>query len=310
MNYNLTLKSAPSIEPLTLAEVKNYLRLSDGSCNGIETNQSIKPSTYTPGTANGATVEVLGNSATVVLNTGTLTTGSTLDVTIQESNDGATWSTYQSFTQVTSANDDQTFVKEYAGSMRYVRAVGVTAVANANYSVDVILSEQDTSEDSYLTGLIIAARKWCEKYQNRAYITQNWEMSFDDFDEEVIEIPKGCLQDIVSIKYADADGDETTLTKNTNYVFSKRGILGRVTPAYGTCWPSFTPYPLDAVVIEFKCGYGDTEASVPETVRQAMYLLISHWYNNRALVSLGMSVSDEIKFTLSALLWQDRIVSV
>ena len=36
----------------------------------------------------------------------------------------------------------------------------------------------DTSEDDDLRSIIIAAREYCEGFQNRAYITQVWQQSF------------------------------------------------------------------------------------------------------------------------------------
>ena len=168
--------------------------------------------------------------------------------------------------------------------------------------------EEYATEDAYLTSLITAAREYCEDFQNRAYITQVWEMAMPYFPGE-IEIPKGKLQSIGSITYKNSAGVTATLTANTEYVVSARGILGRVVPAYGKAWPSFVPFPLDAVIITFTCGYG-AASDVPEKVIQAMKLLISHWFNNRVPVDQALGSAKEVEFTISALLWQDRIVSL
>ena len=48
---------------------------------------------------------------------------------------------------------------------------------------------------------------------------------------------------------------------------------------------------------------------VPEKAKQAIKLLCGHWYENRESVLVG-SISKQLEFTLTALLWQDRIVSV
>jgi uncharacterized phiE125 gp8 family phage protein len=161
-------------------------------------------------------------------------------------------------------------------------------------------------DDIYIYSLIVAARKYCENFQNRAYITQTWELSLEDWPSEVIELPKGNLQSITSVIYKDSTGVSTTIS-TSDYVVSTRGIVGRVTPAYGKLWPTFTPYPLDPIVIKFVCGYGTAE-DVPDTIKQAMYLLISHWWENRIPVSQTNQTSSEIAFTVSALLWQERII--
>jgi uncharacterized phiE125 gp8 family phage protein len=186
--------------------------------------------------------------------------------------------------------------------------VAVLAIANGDYSVNIVLDPADVSEDTYLTSLITAARQYCEEYQNRAYITQTWEMSLQYFLNYEIEVPKGKLQTIDSITYKNSAGIVATLAENTGYVYSTRGVVGRITPPYGKWYPTFTPFPLDAIIITFTCGYGDA-VDVPERVKQAMKLLISHWYENRVIMS-DTKVAQDVRFTLEALLWIDRIVVI
>jgi Phage QLRG family, putative DNA packaging. len=90
-------------------------------------------------------------------------------------------------------------------------------------------------------------------------------------------------------------------------VVSPLGVLGRLSPPYAQPWPPFVPFPLDAVVIEFTCGYGDIAESVPQKVKQAMNLLVSHWYENRVPLSETGQAPGEISFAVSALLQMDRI---
>jgi len=166
----------------------------------------------------------------------------------------------------------------------------------------------DADEDSYLSSVIIAAREWCEGYQRRAYITQTWEMSLDYWPEEnIIEIPKGSLQTINLVKYKNSLGVEIALTENVDFIYSARGILGRLSPCFVKYWPTFTPYPLDAIVIEFTCGYGNTVDKIPRKVIHAMKLLVSHWYENRVPLNNMRSIPTELDFTVSALLGMERI---
>lgn len=310
LSYSLTLKTPPTSEPISLAEIKDYLKISDyaDTSAGLTIAESILIATRTPGTVNGLSVDVLGYAVTVEMNVGTVFAGGTLDVKIQESNDDATWVDWYSFAQITPANDNQTLKAVYTGDNKYIRVVGVLAVANADYAANVILNQGYTAEDTYLTSLITAARQYCEDFQGRAYITQTWELALPCFYQE-IEIPKGNLQTVDSITYKDSLGVTTALVADTDYVTSIRGVVGRVVPAYGKIWPWFVPFPLDAVVVTFTCGYG-VAADVPEKVIQAMKLLISHWFTNRTPVDQAMGNAKEIEFTLSALLWMDRLVNV
>jgi len=181
-------------------------------------------------------------------------------------------------------------------------------------------NENDTIEDAYVSSLIIAAREYCESFQNRAYITQTWEMGLPGFPfsrsnplngdkrGSIIEIPKGKLQTINSITYKDASGVVTTLTPEVDYAVSNRGILGRVCPPFGKIFPLVILYPLDPVVVKFTCGYGEDATDVPTRTKQAMLLLISHWYENRLVVNDLRGVNPvEISFAVSSLLSQDKI---
>ncbi|MHB1652344.1 MAG: head-tail connector protein [Desulfitobacteriaceae bacterium] len=170
------------------------------------------------------------------------------------------------------------------------------------------IDEGLVDDDDYIAALITVAREYCEGFQNRAFITQTWQLSFHYWPDYIIDIPRGNLQRIDAITYKNSVGAVTTLIENVNYVVSTRGVFGKVAPVFGMPWPPFVPWPLDAVMIEFTCGYGDTGESVPEKVKQAMKLLITHWYERRTPLPETGQAPSELGFTVSVLLWQDRIV--
>jgi uncharacterized phiE125 gp8 family phage protein len=171
--------------------------------------------------------------------------------------------------------------------------------AKAYLKVDYI------DDDAHITAIIKSARIYCENFQNRAYVTQTWTMYLPWFCK-AIRIPKGNLQSINSVKYKNSDGTEVTLVENVNYIYSKTGIEGVLTTPYGVTWPSFTQYPIDAVAIEFTCGYG-LAAAVPETFKQAILMLISYWYDQK---DISTSISADIQKAVHNLLWQERILAV
>ncbi|GAG91800.1 unnamed protein product, partial [marine sediment metagenome] len=98
------IQTEPTIEPVDLATLKTHLRLDSGSfSDNIDETQSLNPDVYTPATYNGTSVDVLGYTALVVLNSGENQPTGTVDVHIEESDDDAVWTDWATgaFLQVT-----------------------------------------------------------------------------------------------------------------------------------------------------------------------------------------------------------------
>jgi uncharacterized phiE125 gp8 family phage protein len=169
------------------------------------------------------------------------------------------------------------------------------------------------ADDTYITNLIKTARRVCENYANRAFITQTWVKSLTDF-ERVIYLPRPPLISVSSFKYTNSAGTVITLTENTDFVVNKK-----VQPAL-IYFPRWVNAPsLDYVVsysdgypieIEYTCGYGDA-AAVPAEIKQAILLTIGHYYENRedSVVGAGFT-ANKLPMGARALLAMDGIVSI
>jgi len=175
------------------------------------------------------------------------------------------------------------------------------AEAKAHLRVDI------TDDDALITSLITAAREYCEGFQNRAYITQIWKLTLDDFPNMPIKIPKPPLQSVDKIEIKDEDGN-ITVWDPSNYVVDTDSEPGRVLLAPDGLWPSVTLYPANGIQITFTAGYGDASA-VPQRVKQAILLLVAWWYEQRETVVVG-SVVNQAPFAVNALLWPERVVPV
>lgn len=163
-----------------------------------------------------------------------------------------------------------------------------------------IHSRIDNQEEYiYLSELITTAREYCEELQNRAYMLQTWELTLNKFPP-VIELPKPPLYSVESITYKDRDGAETTLDPAT-YAVDNTSFIGKIVPL--TSWPSFTPYPTNAVTVRFVCG----SERVNSRVKHAIMLLAAHWYENREAYGL---MNKEIGVSVSRLLGLDRVIPV
>jgi len=307
----LYLKTAPTIEPVSLLEVKLHCRIDSTSfADDLTSAQSIAPGSHVIAASYslvGTGVDVLGYSALVLFEAGTNGTGGTVDVKVQESDDDATYTDWAggSFTQVTTANNNATYEKSYTGAKQYIRVVATVANAACEFGVSIIKDAPTSAEDTLLEALITTAREWCEGYQNRQYITAIWELWLDDWpSEDYIRIPLPPLQAVSSIKYYGTDNTAATMD-TADYFVDTKSEPGRVSLAYGKTWPTTTLRPVNGVVVEFEAGYGDAASDVPKRVKQAMLLLIGHLYERREQ-STEKALS-EIPFGVKALLGLDRV---
>ena len=128
----------------------------------------------------------------------------------------------------------------------------------------------DSVASADMVALIKSARTWAEEYCGRAFVTQTWEKRLDAFPDE-IELARGPVQSITSIRYTDLDGVLQTLA-NTEYVLDDYEQNGVVYPAYGKTWPSTRDEP-NAVRVQFVAGYGNA-AAVPDPIKSAIILIV------------------------------------
>jgi uncharacterized phiE125 gp8 family phage protein len=155
-----------------------------------------------------------------------------------------------------------------------------------------------TSDDEMLTELIKAATEYCERYQKIAYLTQTWVLFCDTLPQE-ITLPKKNLQSIDEVSYKKLDGTTVDYTDYASNLTTGRMYFNEVI--------ADELYPIDAIKIEFTCGY-ESKDQVPARTLQAIKLLISHWFENRTPLDETRTEPKEIAFTLSALLNMDKRV--
>lgn len=308
----LKLDTAPTTEPLSLAEVKAHLRVdSVDFAEDITTEQTIVPGSHAIAATyslEGASVEVLGYSVLVNLDAGACGSGGTVDVKLQDSDDESTWTDVSSgaFTQVTEANDNAIYEKAYTGTRRYLRVVATVASAACEFGVSIIKDASTSVENDLLNALITTARQYAEGFQRKAFVTQTWELWLDAFpNKDYIKIPLPPLQSVTSVKYYDTSDTEATFSSGDYFVDTK-SEPGRVALNYGETWPTTALRPANGVCVTFVAGYGDAASDVPKKVKQAMLLLIGHLYEHRESVIIGTIVA-EVPMAVEALLWQDRM---
>lgn len=160
-----------------------------------------------------------------------------------------------------------------------------------------------TDDDTYVGTLITAAREYCEAATCRAFITQSLCLYMPKFpNTRMLELPRPQLQSITSLKYYDVDDAQQTYA-SSNYRVDATAFVGRVLLKDAASWPDIIPDRGDAVQITYVAGYGTAASTVPTAIKQAMLLLIGHWFRARESVVFGVT-SKELELTT------DRILSV
>lgn len=168
-----------------------------------------------------------------------------------------------------------------------------------------------SDDDTYIDALVTAARMSAEVFTNRQFITATWKLNLDKFpsgDNEIIELPRPPLASITSVKYYDTDGVQQTLTDVTDYQVDTISEPGRLAPAPSTFWPAVQSEKLNAVEVIYVAGYGAASA-VPQGIKQALLLLVGHWYERRETVLVG-SISKELEFATKSLLIHYKVPEV
>jgi len=180
-----------------------------------------------------------------------------------------------------------------------------TATAASGGTEPVTLAEAKThmrvdsdDENTYIGSLITAAREFVEERQRRQLIYETRYRYFDAFPEGEIIIPYPPLVSVTSITYYDDTDSEQTLS-SSYYQADTSNEPGRIKLNYGYAWPS-TYLRMNAVTVTYVGGYADT-ADIPDSTKQAILMLVAHWFENREHIITGTIVS-EVPMAVEALI--------
>lgn len=138
------------------------------------------------------------------------------------------------------------------------------------------------ADDALIANLIATARELVEDYIDRALVTQQLVMKFDQFDSEV-ELPRPPMASsgtvtAVTITYTIADGSTATLPA-TEYRVDRDSQPGRIRTLYNGSWPSHL-LDANAITVTWWAGYG-AASDVPQRVKSAMLMTILELYEKR-----------------------------
>ena len=147
------------------------------------------------------------------------------------------------------------------------------------------LAPSDTTQDSELTLLIIAAAERLERDINRQIISATYEMSTCEFGDYIL-IPVRPVTAVASVSYLDTDGNSQALA---DYRFDD--ARQAVIPAINGTFPTTLDDP-NAVTIVFTAGYGADGDCLPRLIKAAIMLCVGKWFFDPAQESSGLHSTE------------------
>jgi uncharacterized phiE125 gp8 family phage protein len=154
------------------------------------------------------------------------------------------------------------------------------AEAKAHLRVD------GTAEDTLIASLVVTSRLHVEAAAGLALVTQSWSWLRDAWPAgPALELPLRPVTGIAAVRIYDAGGAATTLDPAT-YLLDGAGSPPRLVRSGALAWP-VPGRAANGVEVAFTAGYGDAAEDVPAPIRQAVLLLVAHWYEHRSPLKDG-----------------------
>lgn len=185
--------------------------------------------------------------------------------------------------------------------MKLSQAVAPTTLPVTVWDAMDHLRVTDDDEYSQVSALIERAVAYIDGPYGigMCVMNQTWDMVQDRFTDP-IWIPVYPVQSVTSITYTDVDGVSQTLASDT-YTLDGYGMSPAIKRAYNQTWPASRVEP-NAVTIRFVAGH----ESAPMDIKQAVLLLVGHWYENRE----ATGKLDNIPFSVDAILNKYKIAGI
>lgn len=131
------------------------------------------------------------------------------------------------------------------------------------------------AEDGLLVTLIAAARLHIESVSGRALLRQTWRLVLDGWPaERVVSLPVTPLISIEAVTAFDEQGDDHAVPVGQFLTEPERLLL----PASVDGMPELRERL--GLEIDYVAGFGEA-ADVPPDLKQALLVLVGHWFENR-----------------------------
>jgi uncharacterized phiE125 gp8 family phage protein len=169
------------------------------------------------------------------------------------------------------------------------------------------LRVEHEDDDDTIAALIAGARIHVEAQTRRALITQTWRLSRDAWPANGrIAVLPAPLRKLAAVRIYKLDGstqaiDVAAFAADKTSAPAVLAFMHGALPAPGRL--------AGGIELDIEVGYGDAPSDVPEPLRQAIRVLVAHWYENRGLIAAGQSVAV-LPDSANALIRPYRVLSL
>lgn len=145
----------------------------------------------------------------------------------------------------------------------------------------------DTTQQARVEALIAAATAWAQKHTGYSIGSQTLEARFHAISTE-INLPRGPVTSITSLKYLDSDNAEQTLATSVYQLLTD----GRIVLKANQSWPSTYDDP-EAIRVRYVAG------DVPAPIKAAILLVVAFINENREASQEEALSSGAVKWLLA-----------
>jgi uncharacterized phiE125 gp8 family phage protein len=167
--------------------------------------------------------------------------------------------------------------------MSFIQTAGPPAEPLSLDEAKAFLRIEHNDDDQVIAALIAGARIHVETQAQLAMMTQSWRVVLDRWPKHGrVAVRPAPLKALTAARVYDFAGNAQPLDTQA------------FVPDIGASMLAFVPWAVPAptriaagIELDVTVGFGDATTDVPEPLRQAVRLLVAHWYENRGLAAAG-----------------------
>lgn len=144
------------------------------------------------------------------------------------------------------------------------------------------------AENEVIAALITTARLHVERLTRRIVLEQTWRFYIDDLPKNgLIELGIGPVREVLQVVAYNSEGDPSVVSAE-DYIVDLSAVPARI--KFRNNARLLSTRALNGFEIDFVAGFGPTTLEVPADLRQAILMLVAHWYENRSAVATDVDL--------------------